>query len=70
MSAPRLAGGRDLWTCNECGSVSEWTDAHRWYGSLKQLDDGRKVHVVCSPKCQAASMRKGRINDPGFREVA
>lgn len=59
-----------VYRCDECGSLSTWTDEHRWYGSLKQLDDGRKLHIVCSPKCQRASAAAGRVNDPGFRDVA
>lgn len=44
-----------LWTCSVCGHVGEWTGEWRWYGSMRDMDDGRwdRITVVCSPECRA-----------------
>lgn len=68
MSLPKLASEAGKWTCNECGSVSAWTPQHRWFGSLKQYDEGRKLHIVCSAKCRRKAEARGLVNDPQVKD--
>jgi hypothetical protein len=44
---------RTVWECDVCGHKGFWSDAWRWYGSYKDLEDkGRKgIKVTCSDNC-------------------
>ena len=41
-----------VYTCSVCGKVSIWGDSWSWYGSYKELDDGKPIITVCSEKCK------------------
>lgn len=46
--------GRRLYKCAVCGYVGYWSEGWRWWGSLKDEDEGRDVPCYC-PKCQRPS---------------
>jgi hypothetical protein len=40
-------------TCDECHRREEWTDSWRWFGSIKDLDNGT-TKKFCSESCAVA----------------
>ena len=40
-----------LWTCGGCGTVAVWGPSWQWYGSMKDLDDGKPIAVACTDDC-------------------
>lgn len=38
--------------CVMCGRVGPWSKRWRWYGSIRNFDDGAGVFKLCSPWCQ------------------
>lgn len=45
------------WRCSNCGRVGEWEpDGYRWYGSMRQIDEGYVEAVLCG-NCYRQRMR-------------
>jgi hypothetical protein len=42
----------NLYECDICGKQGDWDKNWSWYGSYKDMDDGKKVFCLCSQKCQ------------------
>lgn len=38
-------------TCAICGTQGEWKKPWTWYGSYKELDDGKPILKFCSDVC-------------------
>lgn len=49
--------GKRLYRCRDCGAVDHWKEGWRWFGSIKDLDDGVDVPCFC-PKC---AKNKGKV---------
>jgi hypothetical protein len=62
-----------LHRCTICGRVGSWGPTWEWWGSAKDLDEGRPVVKICSSACRnglsaAHLARLGRQvrSDPHF----
>ena len=42
-----------LHTCSLCGKVERWGETWEWYGSYKDIDDGKPIIKVCGQPCKA-----------------
>ncbi len=42
-----------LHRCTICGRVAAWDPSWTWWGSHRDLDEGRPVVKVCSEPCRA-----------------
>lgn len=49
------ARGERYHTCSVCRKMGKWTASWSWYGSYKDLDDGKPIIKVCSEKCRKAA---------------
>lgn len=49
-----------LHECCKCGAVGPWDENWSWYGSMKDMDDGKPVRMFCSAACRAKGP-KGRL---------
>lgn len=38
-------------TCSVCAQVAAWGPTWQWFGSHKDLDDGRPILKICSEAC-------------------
>lgn len=43
--------------CSVCGKYGHWGKGWMWYGSYKDLDDGKEVEKTCSDKCRGLELR-------------
>lgn len=41
-----------LHTCCVCGRIAPWDDNWMWFGTMKQIDDGKPVQKFCSSACR------------------
>jgi len=46
---------KGIHTCTTCGHSGPWTKNWRWWGSYKDIDDGRAVEKFCSKHCALES---------------
>ena len=46
---------RQVHTCSICGKTGFWDDNWRWYGSWKEIDDGKNPIKICSKECAIKS---------------
>lgn len=77
---PEQPTGR-VHTCSTCRTVSVWTDGWSWFGSYKEIDDGKPVLKFCSNACadqmpevaaaraQAAAEARGDKNAAEMAEI-
>jgi len=56
-----------LHKCTVCGRVGKWGPSWSWYGSYRDIDEGRSVVKVCSDECrrQASRALKAEEADDG-----
>lgn len=52
---------RRLHTCSTCGFTSEWLPGWTWYGSIMQIDNGKRVPKFCSNECRKNAGPMGRV---------
>lgn len=45
--------GRALHCCCVCGKLETWTGDWSWYGSYRDVDDGKPLAKFCSASCKA-----------------
>lgn len=38
--------------CSVCGTVGLWGPSWQWFGSYKDLDEGKPIVKVCSEACK------------------
>lgn len=43
---------KQLYKCDICGKVGNWTDGWQWFGSYKDWEDGEILLYTCSSKCR------------------
>ncbi len=48
-----LPDSRRRHQCSVCHVESVWDQEWTWYGSWKDLDDGKKIVKTCSKKCRS-----------------
>ena len=46
-------------TCTVCRVVGPWGPSWQWYGSYRDLDEGRPVAKICSDACRRSLRGKG-----------
>ena len=49
---------RTIYRCDGCGAADVWRPGWSWYGSYRDLDDGRNVPTYC-PQCTAKQPQGG-----------
>jgi hypothetical protein len=42
---------RQIHTCTVCGKEDFWSDDWQWFGSYRDLDDGKPIEKFCSERC-------------------
>lgn len=47
-----MSEAKRMHTCCVCGKTSEWNLSWSWFGSEKELEDGKPVFKVCSDRCK------------------
>jgi hypothetical protein len=56
--------GLATYTCSACGKFSTWGPSWSWYGSYRDLENGKRIIYACSEECMAEAQRsegrKGR----------
>lgn len=43
---------RQTHTCSVCGRRAQWGSSWTWWGSWRDLDDGKPVYKFCSDACR------------------
>lgn len=49
----KRVGGKRLWECDVCESVSVWTSEHSYYGSILVQENCGHIVVSCCASCRA-----------------
>ena len=45
-------------TCSTCGKQDIWGEGWQWYGSWKDIDDGKEITKTCSTECRFGIEKK------------
>lgn len=54
------APGRVSHTCSICGKIEPWSESWSWFGSYKELEDGKPILKFCSDVCKQGAIMLGK----------